>query len=96
MVKHDPTKGKTLIMLSIATSLDALAVGLSLSVLGVSVWYPALTIGLFALVITAIGLHIGKSAAKANCLGKYAELLGGMVLITIGVRILWEHGALSI
>ncbi len=89
-----PPRGATLVMLSIATSVDALAVGLSLSVLGVSVWTPALAIGLTAMLFTAGGLHLGKTAVKAKRLGTYAEVLGGAVLILIGLRILWEHGAL--
>jgi len=91
----DPTKGMSLVVLSVATSIDALAVGLSLSMLGISVWWPSLIIGIVALVFTIFGLHIGKTAAKAKSLSKYAELLGGSVLICIGLKILWEHGALS-
>ncbi len=90
----DPTKGMTLVLLSIATSIDALAVGLSLSMLGISVWWPSLIIGIVALIFTTLGLRIGKTAAQAKNLSKYAELLGGSVLIGIGIKILWEHGAL--
>lgn len=93
--KGDPTKGMTLIILSIATSIDALAVGLSLSMLGLSVWWPALIIGVVALLFTGAGLHIGKTAGQAKSISKYAELLGGAVLICIGIKILWEHGALT-
>lgn len=93
--RKDPTKGMTLIVLSIATSIDALAVGLSLSMLGVSVWWPSLIIGIVALLFTLVGLQLGKTAAKAQSIGKYAELLGGTVLICIGLKILWEHGVLS-
>lgn len=91
--KGDPTKGMSLVVLSVATSIDALAVGLSLSMLGVSVWWPSLVIGIVALVFTLIGLKLGKTAAQAQSIGKYAELLGGTVLICIGLKILWEHGA---
>jgi len=94
--KGDPTKGMTMVILSIATSIDALAVGLSLSMLGVSVWWPSLVIGIVALLFTAVGLHFGKTAAKAHRVGKYAELLGGTVLICIGFKILWEHGVLLV
>lgn len=92
----DPTKGMTLVMLSIATSIDALAVGLSLSMLGISVWWPSLIIGIVALAFTALGLHIGKTAAQAKSLSKYAELLGGTVLICIGLKILVEHGVIPV
>lgn len=93
--KGDPTKGMSLVILSIATSIDALAVGLSLSMLGISVWWPSFIIGIVALVFTTIGLHLGKTAAKAERLGKYAEILGGTVLIIIGLKILWEHGVFA-
>lgn len=90
--KGDPTKGMSLVVLSVATSIDALAVGLSLSMLGISVWWPSLVIGVVAFVFTACGLLLGQTVARAKLLGKYAELLGGTVLIAIGVKILWEHG----
>ena len=92
----DPTKGMTLIVLSIATSIDALAVGLSLSMLGISVWWPSLIIGIVALLFTIAGLQFGKTVAKAHSVGKYAELIGGTVLICIGLKILWDHGVISV
>ncbi|NDV18471.1 manganese efflux pump [Pseudodesulfovibrio sp. JC047] len=94
--RNDPTKGWSLVVLSIATSIDALAVGLSLSMLGISVWWPSLIIGIVALLFTLMGLQLGKTAAKARCIGKYAELVGGTVLIGIGLKILWEHGAFGL
>lgn len=93
--KDDPTKGKRLIVLAVATSIDALAVGLSFSFLGVSVWWPAFVIGVVALLFTALGLYLGKTMAKAEKIASCAELLGGGVLIGIGIKILWEHGALA-
>ncbi|MUM76741.1 manganese efflux pump [Pseudodesulfovibrio sp. F-1] len=93
--KGDPTRGMSLIALSVATSIDALAVGLSLSVLGVSIWWPSAVIGIVALLFTMVGLQAGKTAVRAKCLGKYAEILGGTVLVGIGVGILWEHGSLT-
>lgn len=92
--KCDPTTGMTLVMLSVATSIDALAVGLSLAMLGVSVWWPALVIGLVASAFTLVGLYLGETAAKAKRLGHFAEVLGGLVLLGIGVNILREHGML--
>ncbi|OBQ46507.1 manganese efflux pump MntP [Halodesulfovibrio spirochaetisodalis] len=84
----DPTKGVSLIMLAIATSIDALAVGLSLSVLNHLIWFPALIIGLTAALFTLAGLQIGKIIGNASSLGKYAEIGGGVVLILIGVNVL--------
>ena len=53
-------------MLSIATSIDALAVGLSLALLGVSIWYPALVIGIVAGVLTVVGLELGSASARCS------------------------------
>jgi putative Mn2+ efflux pump MntP len=91
---RDPTRGWTLVVLSVATSIDALAVGLSLALLGVSVWLPALVIGLVALVFTAVGLHLGRLVGALPRLARGANALGGLVLMGIGLRILWDHGAL--
>jgi manganese efflux pump family protein len=91
----DPTKGLTMVMLSVATSLDALAVGLSLSVVGVSIWGPAVLIGVVACVFTTIGLHLGKRISKATRVKRLADGLGAIVLVLIGVNILREHGVFS-
>ncbi|HEY5471554.1 MAG TPA: manganese efflux pump MntP family protein, partial [Candidatus Limnocylindrales bacterium] len=55
----DATRGSSLVVLSVATSIDALAVGLSLALLGVPIWYPAVIIGVVAFGFTAAGLHLG-------------------------------------
>jgi putative Mn2+ efflux pump MntP len=93
--KPDPTKGGTMVMLSVATSIDALAVGLSLSFIRVSIWWPALVIGLVAGSFTIIGLHLGRFLSTRSRLGHFAELIGGAVLLGIGVKILYEHGVFS-
>lgn len=87
--EYDPSRGWSLVVLSIATSLDALAVGFSLSLLGISARYPALVIGVCALVMAYIGAKLGKHAG--NLIGRWAERVGGVALIVIGLRILWEH-----
>ena len=91
--KGEPTRGWTMVMLSVATSIDALAVGLSLAMLRVSVWMPALVIGLVAGVFTAGGIHLGGFVGRRMKVSRYAALLGGLVLLGIGVNILREHGA---
>jgi putative Mn2+ efflux pump MntP len=60
----DPTKGMTMVMLSVATSIDALAVGLSLSMINLSIWTPALIIGLVAGAFTTAGMHLGKMIGR--------------------------------
>jgi manganese efflux pump family protein len=88
----DPTRGVTLVVLSFATSLDALAVGFSLSMLQVSIWYPALGIGIVAAVFTTIGMHLGTHLSRASLVRRYADGTGGLVLLLIGLNILREHG----
>ena len=91
----DPTRGLTLVMLSVATSIDALAVGLTISMLQVAIWFPALVIGMVAGAFTVAGLHLGKSVGSAERFSPVAEVLGGFVLLGIGVKILIEHKALA-
>jgi len=85
----DPTKGWDLVILSVATSIDALAVGLSLAVIGERILKPAIIIGLVAAAFTLIGMRLGR---KIGALwGKRVEAAGGIVLIAIGLRILIAH-----
>lgn len=88
----DPTKGFTMVMLSVATSLDALAVGLSLSMLNISIWMPAAVIGVVACLFTTLGLHLGKRISRAAAVRRWADGLGAFVLFVIGLNILREHG----
>ena len=91
-IRADPTRGWSLIMLSVATSLDSLAVGLSFAVLKIEVWLPALIIGLIAALLTGVGLHLGRLVRDTSRLGTAAEVIGGLVLIGIGLSILHGHG----
>jgi manganese efflux pump family protein len=86
---YDPTRGWSLVGLSIATSIDALAVGVSFGLLKVTIPIPALIIGLVALIMTYIGTRVGLKTGAY--LGKRAELLGGLVLIGIGINILAQY-----
>jgi len=90
--KIDPTRGYTLVMLSVATSIDSLAVGLSFAVLNVSVWMPAAVIGIVATILTIIGLRLGCLLGSASKIGARAEIVGGLVLLGIGFNILHQHG----
>ncbi len=92
----DPTRGFTLVMLAVATSIDALAVGVSMAVLDVSIWYPAAIIGAVCFIITATGMHIGRMVIRENStLNNKANAIGGLVLIAIGIKILLEHGVFN-
>jgi putative Mn2+ efflux pump MntP len=87
--KANPTKGLSLLVLSVATSVDALAVGLSLAALHVAILYPAVVIGLVAFFMTVLGVNIGPFFGRI--IGKRAELMGGLILILIGVKTLLDH-----
>lgn len=79
---------KVLLILSVATSIDALAVGLSLSFLGTSIFTPAIIIGIITFTLSFLGVLIGKK------FGNYFEkigILGGIILLVIAIRILFEH-----
>jgi putative Mn2+ efflux pump MntP len=78
-----------LLLLAIATSIDSLAAGLSFGFLAASITAAAVTIGVTSLVITAVGILLGKKVGAL--VGERAEMVGGIVLIIIGVRILLEH-----
>ncbi|MBW6504003.1 manganese efflux pump MntP family protein [bacterium] len=86
----DPTRGMSLVVLSVATSIDALAVGVSLGVLhNEGIVYPGVVIGVVACTFTAAGLHLGKRLGAV--FGKRMEIVGGVVLVAIGVKILLDH-----
>jgi putative Mn2+ efflux pump MntP len=85
----DPTRGLMLLVLSIATSIDALAVGLSMAFLHVSIWLPSVVIGLVAFAFTAAGVVLGARVGRT--LGRWPEVVGGVVLLAIGAKILAEH-----
>ena len=93
--KKDPTKGMSLVMLSVATSIDALAVGFSLSLLKLSIIFPVIVIGFVALGFTLLGLFLGKKAAGVSFISKPAEILGGIVLWGIGIKIILDSGILQ-
>jgi putative Mn2+ efflux pump MntP len=86
---REPSRGARLIGLSIATSIDAFAVGVSLAMLGVRIWQPAIVIGLVTGVLCGIGIQIGDRVGAR--LGKWAEVAGGAVLCLIGLEILVSH-----
>lgn len=85
----DPSRGWPLILLSIATSLDALAVGFSLAMIGVDIWFPAVVIGVVTAALSVAGLHLGTRLGAR--FGHRMEVLGGGILVLVGVRIVVEH-----
>jgi putative Mn2+ efflux pump MntP len=75
---NDPTSGWTLVLLSVATSIDALAVGLSLAMIGSPILVPAIVIGLVAVAFTSAGMVLGRRIG--SLCGKRVEAMGGIIL----------------
>jgi putative Mn2+ efflux pump MntP len=85
----DPSRGFNLVILSVATSIDALAVGLSLAVIQINIWYPCAMVGIITAAMSVIGISAGRNLNKT--IGPRMELIGGVILILIGARILLSH-----
>lgn len=81
---------KTMFLMAVATSIDALAVGISLAMVGsVNIWLAAAFIGICTCLLSALGVKIGNVFGSRY--EKKAELAGGVILILLGVNILLEH-----
>ena len=87
--EQDPSTGKVLVMLSFATSIDALAVGLSIVFLKIPILLSVVMIGLVALLLSAVGLFAGIHLGET--FGKRMEILGGLILLGIGIRVVITH-----
>ena len=86
---RDPSKGTTLLLLSIATSIDALAIGLTLAMLGGGIWFASILIGLVTATLSLLAILIGRRVGRH--VGTRMEIIGGLALLAIGVKILVEH-----
>jgi putative Mn2+ efflux pump MntP len=87
--QQDPSTGRTLVVLSVATSIDAFAVGLTIALIHVPILITILLIGIITLGLSMIGLFAGCCLGTA--FGKRMEILGGLILIGIGIRIVITH-----
>ena len=85
----NPLKALVMIGLAIATSIDALIVGLSFAFIDVNIYLSVAVIGTLTFLVSMIGMLTGKKASKL--FGKKIEIVGGLILIGIGLRILLEH-----
>ncbi|HAA89225.1 MAG: Putative manganese efflux pump MntP [Thermoanaerobacterales bacterium 50_218] len=85
----DPLDFWVLLMLAVATSIDALAVGISFAFLQVSIIVPVLVIGAVTFLMSLLGVFLGKR--WGYLFGNKVEVLGGLILIGIGLKILLEH-----
>ena len=80
---------KTMLMLAVATSIDALAVGVTFAFLKVNIWFSVMVIGVTTFVFSFCGVRIGNIFGSRY--SKVAEITGGVILILLGVKILLEH-----
>lgn len=87
--EKDPLKTSVLVLLAIATSIDALVVGVSFAFLEVDILSASLIIGGITLVLCYIGVYVGKRFG--DLLNKNAEIFGGVLLIIMGIKILLQH-----
>ena len=83
---------KVLLLLSVATSIDSLAIGVSFAFLGISIIMPVIMICVMSFIFAFAGTFIGKKAG--DMLGGRMEIIGGLILIGLGVKILLEHTVL--
>jgi manganese efflux pump family protein len=88
-LQRDPSRGATLVMLSLATSIDALAVGLTLAMLDVGIWYASAIIGVVTGALSLTAIAVGNRLGAR--FGRRMEALGGTILVAIGTRILLQH-----
>lgn len=87
--RNDNVDVKTMLVLSIATSIDALAIGITFACLKIHIVMPVITIGLITFIISIIGVKIGNRFGDKY--EKKAEIMGGVILILLGIKILLEH-----
>lgn len=85
----DPSRGMSLIALSIATSIDALAAGISLAMLAVAIVAPAMIVALVTAALSLAALLVGNKLGQR--FGRRMETFGGMILLAVGLRLLVTH-----
>lgn len=78
-----------LLILSVATSIDALVIGVSFSFLKISIIIPIIIIGAVTFILSFLGVFVGDK--RGHFFEKKIEIIGGIILIVIGIQILFEH-----
>lgn len=87
--KSNPLDWHVLFVMSVATSIDAMAVGLTFAVLKISIVTPVIFIGAVTFLMSGIGVFLGDRTG--NWLGRRIDILGALILMAIGIKILVEH-----
>ena len=86
---RDHTKPLELLAVAIGTSIDAFTVGISFALLDIKIWLSGIILGIVTFLASMTAIRIGKSAGEK--LGQRVEIIGGLILITIGIKIFLEH-----
>ena len=86
---RDYTKSLEIITIAVGTSIDAFAVGISFALLDLRIWISGIIIGTVTFLASMTAIRIGKSAGEK--LGQRVEIIGGLILIAIGIKIFLEH-----
>lgn len=86
---RDYTNILNLLSVAVGTSIDAFAVGISFALLSIRIWFSGIIIGTVTFLASMIAIRIGKSAGSR--LGNKVEIIGGLILIAIGIKIFLEH-----
>lgn len=87
--KTDIHSLKILLFLSVATSIDALVVGITFALVPVNIWLAVSIIGVTTFILSLASVYVGKKCGE--CWGKQAEIIGGIILVIIGIKILISH-----
>jgi putative Mn2+ efflux pump MntP len=86
---RDYTRIKELLTVAVGTSIDAFAVGISFALLDLKIWLSGVIIGIVTFLASMTAIRIGKSAGSK--LGQRVEVVGGLILLAIGIKIFLEH-----
>jgi putative Mn2+ efflux pump MntP len=86
---RDYTKASTLIAIAVGTSIDAFAIGISFALLDIIIWISGIIIGIVTFLASMTAIRIGKSAGER--LGQKVEIIGGILLLAIGIKIFLDH-----
>jgi len=87
--EFNPFKASVLVGMALSTSIDALVVGITLAFIEINIYLAVAIIGFVTYVAAMLGMLFGKKAG--NLFGKKMEIVGGLILIGLGVKILIEH-----
>ncbi len=89
----DPLKFSVIVWMAVATSIDALIVGVSFALINLNIYMAMFIIGFITFLVSMLGMLFGKKLGAR--FGKRMEIVGGIILVSIGIKILIDHGILN-